>query len=295
MNEGLPLVSIIIPCKNEGINVVNTINSAIKAKCKYPFEIVIIDDGSIDGCCDFVNKDEKFSQIRVVKTEGIGLAKAKNLGAVHTKGEYFIFCDAHLFFPDCWIDALIDPIRSGIADAVNPGIADHLNPANIGYGYRGWNENLEPKWNTEVTKLTPSAQLAGGCFAISKDCFFDIGGFDRGFRVWGREDEEISIKMWLFGYKCYIQPNTTVLHVFRANHAPFKLTWDDINYNTLRMAYSHFNEDRIEKCRKLIQYSDLASLEAQVLQSGVLEQRKTYFSRRIHDDSWYMKQFKIPF
>ncbi|MFP3589730.1 galactosyltransferase-related protein, partial [Paraburkholderia sp. SIMBA_055] len=57
--------------------------------------------------------------------------------------------------------------------------------------------------------------LPGGCLAIKKDVFFDIGGFDKGFIVWGHEDIEISIKMWLFGYKCFIQPQVKVLHIFR--------------------------------------------------------------------------------
>lgn len=83
----------------------------------------------------------------------------------------------------------------------------------------------------------------------SQRCLFDIGGFERGFRVWGREDEEISLKLWLFGYQCCVLPDIKVYHVFRSETQPFPLTWDDINYNLLRMAYSHFNEERIEKCK----------------------------------------------
>jgi hypothetical protein len=41
-----------------------------------------------------------------------------------------------------------------------------------------------------------------------------------------------------------IQPEVKILHVFRANNVPFRFTWDDVNYNLMRMAYSHFKEER---------------------------------------------------
>lgn len=291
--EKQTLVSIIFPVKNEGKHIQNTIKSAKKVKTNYPVEFIIVDDASTDGCCKFLelNREE---HIKLVRTTGVGAAMARNIGADHAKGDYFIFCDAHLFFEDFWVDRLIDPIRQGIADATNPGIGNAANPSSVGYGY-SWVDTLEPRWNTRKTELFPSPHLAGGCLAISKDVFIDIGGFERGFRVWGREDEEISLKLWLFGYKCYVEPAVKVLHVFRTNAAPFALKWNDIDYNLMRMAYSHFNEERIKKCKKLIKYSDPEKIEAEVLRSDVLEQRKNYLTKRKHDDDWYMKTFNIPF
>lgn len=290
----MPLVSIIIPAKNEGKHVQNTIDSAFQVKTNYPFEIIVVDDGSTDGCCHFLKSHEYCDRINLIQSTGVGAAMARNLGADHSKGNYLIFCDAHLFFEDLWIDRLIKPIRNGHADATNPGIADVANPNNVGYGYR-WVENLEPRWNPWKPASFASPHLAGGCLAIARDVFFNIGGFERGFRVWGREDEEISLKLWLFGYQCCVLPDIKVYHVFRSETQPFPLTWDDINYNLLRMAYSHFNEERIEKCRKLIQYSNPSEIESLVLLSDVLEQRSKYFSRRIYDDDWYMNKFEIPF
>lgn len=293
MEKDQPCISIIFPVKNEGDLIKNTIQSAKEVKSVYPFEIIVVDDASTDNCCDFL-KDNKDEQIKLVKTDGVGAAMARNVGAVHAKGDYLIFCDAHLFFEDFWMEGLIEPIKNKITDATNPGIADAADPGCIGYGY-SWIETLEPRWNTDKTELFPSAHLAGGCLAISKDVFNDIGGFERGFRVWGREDEEISLKLWLFGYKCYVQPAVTVLHIFRPNNAPFALTWDDVNFNLMRMAYSHFNGDRIEKCKKLIKNSDPDKIVGEVLASDVLKQREYYLSKRKYDDNWYMEKFNIPF
>ncbi|MBA2873216.1 glycosyltransferase involved in cell wall biosynthesis [Anoxybacillus calidus] len=289
-----PLVSLIMPVKNEGKHIKNTIESAFSVKTDCDFEIVVVDDDSQDGCCYFLKKN-KNEKIKLINTEGLGAANARNAGAEHAKGDIFIFCDAHLFFEDYWIDRLIEPIQKGIADATNPGIADVKNPENIGYGYT-WNENLEPKWNREKKKEPyPSPLLAGGCLAISRKAFEDIDGFERGFRVWGREDEEISLKLWLFGYKCYIVPDVTVLHVFRPTAPPFELKWEHVDYNLLRMAFLHFNYERIYNSTKQIKYSLKTLLMAELLQTDILEKRALYEQKRKYDDDWYMKKFNIPF
>jgi glycosyltransferase involved in cell wall biosynthesis len=288
-----PLVSIIFPVKNEGENIKNTIHSLYESKTEYPFEVIVVDDSSEDNCCDFLKQNNDIN-ILLVTADHAGVAMARNIGGDHAKGEYLIFCDAHLFFEDHWIDRLLEPIRSGIADAINPGIASASSPNSIGYGYT-WNENLDPKWNTRKRELFASPLLASGCLAMPKKVFDDIGGFERGFKIWGRTDDEISLKLWLFGYKCYVLPQVKILHIFRVGKTPFQFTWNDINYNFMRMAYSHFNEERIEKCKKLIKHSNPDKIVEEVLKSDVLEQRLRYFKKRKYDDDWYMKQFNISF
>lgn len=294
-DECKPLVSLIFPAKNEGGNVRSTLESALQAKTDYSFEMIIVDDGSTDGCCDVVASysHANMGRIRSLRTEGIGLAQAKNLGARHSKGEYLIFCDAHLFFEDLWIDGLLEPIRTGLADGTTPGIAPTNSPDIVGYG-QTLDNNLGIQWNGWQANPFPSAVMPGGCFAVSRHVFFDIGGFDHGFRLWGYEDVEISLKMWLFGYKCYVQPNVKILHLFRETH-PYTVTYDHINYNLMRMAYSHFNVARILQCNELIKYSDPDHIESTVLESNVLRQRQAYFARRKYDDNWYMHNFGIPF
>lgn len=288
-----PLVSIIFPVKNEGENIKNTLDSLLNTKTFYNIEVIVVDDGCVDGCCDFLNNNP-IENVKLVHADSVGLPMARNIGGDHANGKYLIFCDAHLFFEDYWIDRLLLPIIAGIADAVNPGIADAANPSNVGYGYT-WNHELEPKWNVGKKDLFASPLLAGGCFAITKEVFEDIGGFERGFRIWGKDDEEISFKLWLFGYRCYVVPSVKILHIFRTGTIPFAFTWDDVNYNIMRMAYSHLNEERIEKLKRLMKYSDPDKIVQEVLKSNVLEQRERYFIKRKYNDDWFMEKFNINF
>lgn len=292
-NEIKTIVSLILPAKNEGRNVQTTIESALQMKTNILFEIIVVDDGSADGCCDFISSYICPITIQLVRTEGIGAARARNLGAEQSKGEYLIFCDSHLFFEDYWIDRLLEPIITGLADAVTPGIAPANNPNVVGFGQTLTSE-LGASWNRRQHNSFPTAILPGGCFIISRKAFFDVGGFDQEFHVWGYEDVEISIKLWLFGYKCYAQTDVKILHMFRQSF-PYKVTYEHVYYNLLRMAYSHFSDGRIEKCKTLIRFENPEKIDSIVLQSEVLKQRQYYFSRRKYDDDWFMNKFGIPF
>jgi len=291
--ENQPLVSLIIPVKNEGHHIKNTIESAFSIKTNCNFEIIVVDDNSQDGCCSFLDNNPN-KKIKMIKTKDLGIAKARNAGSEHANGEFFIFCDAHLFFEDYWIERLIEPIRSGVANATNPGIKDVKQTQTIGFGYT-WDERLIPRWNTERKNMPyPSPLLAGGCLAISREVFEDIDGFEKGFKVWGRDDEEISLKLWLFGYKCYIVPDVIIRHVFRIG-TPYPLDWSHIHYNFLRLAYLHFNEERINKCKNRIKSRHKARIIEELMKSDILKRRDLYIKRRKYDETWYMNEFKIPF
>ncbi|MDQ0300705.1 glycosyltransferase involved in cell wall biosynthesis [Salibacterium salarium] len=293
MTTSFPIISVIFPAKNEGDNVKKTLDSLFAASSNIKYEVIIVDDGSNDGCCDFLSHYPKRHKVQRIRTEGIGAANARNLGAKHANGHYFVFCDAHLFFTNMWMDKLIAPLQAGKTDAVCPAIADANHPASIGYG-QTLKPNLIVDWNKKSLSMFDTAVLPGGCLMISKKVFNDVGGFETGFKTWGYEDIELSIKLWLFGYKCSVVPNVRVLHLFRKSH-PYTLSNSHIYYNLMRMAYSHFNHNRIKKSKALIKNENSVTVEKDVLQDGVLQQRNAYFKKRKYDDNWYFKKFNISF
>lgn len=289
-----PLVSVIIPAKNEGANVANTVGSMLDARNSTPHEVIVVDDGSLDQCCGFLAGRTDPGITRLVTTPGLGAALARNAGAAVARGSILIFCDAHIFVEDYWIDRLAEPLLDGRLDAVCPGIAPHDRPNDVAGGFT-WDEKLQFKWLPRPPRLSLSPLLPGGCLAVKAQVFFDVGEFDRGFIVWGREDEEISLKMWLFGYRLGINPEAKIMHVFRERH-PYPVTWEHVDHNLLRMAYSHFSRERIAKVLELIKNHPFSyRVERSVMESDVLAQRKFYFKRRKRDDSWFFERFRIPF
>ncbi len=289
------LSSIIIPCKNEGPNVKMTVDSILEASsCDDP-EIIAIDDGSNDGCCNFLKKDD-YSRVRLITSPGVGAARARNLGAAASRGEYLVFCDAHITVPEGWLDCLLENFDDNDVDGVSPAIGSLENPSAAGYG-QTWNERLEVTWLPPPPdfKVAAAPLLPGGCLAVRSAAFFQVGGFDGGFIVWGHEDVELSLKLWLFGCKLYVMPSVKILHLFRKKH-PYPVQMDHVYYNLLRMAYSHLSKERINKVRALIKPSGLSkTIEDRVLKAGAMKQRNYYLRRRNYDDDWFMNKFGIPF
>lgn len=287
-----PIVSIIFPAKNEGNHVKETLQSLFSVKTHVTFEAIVVDDHSDDGCCHFLKHPSSFQGVKLIETKGLGASNARNEGAKHANGEYFVFCDAHLQFEHRWLDRLLEPLQHNRADAVTPGIAASENPHHIGYG-QTLNSKLKVTWNPRPNHLSETAILPGGCLMIHRDVFEHVGGFDRGFKVWGYEDVELSIKLWLFGYRLAVYPDVTILHKFRKSH-PYQVSMKHVHYNLLRMAYSHFNFKRIQKCKKLIDH-DAHSIQRDIIRDGVLSRREMYFKMRKYDDEWFFRKFNIPF
>ena len=96
-----PLVTILVPCFNEGRNVEETIEAA--SRQTYPnFEIIAINDGSTDDTGTILDELEKqYDKLRVIHfAQNQGKAMALRMGALASKGEFLICCDG---------DALLHP------------------------------------------------------------------------------------------------------------------------------------------------------------------------------------------
>lgn len=291
--------SIIIPCKNEGEHIRRTLDSMLAAKTACQYEIIVADDASTDDCCAFLaDPDAPFHPaVRLLSLPGVGAANARNEGAELATGRVLVFCDAHIFVPDDWLDQLLAALDKPDVSAVAPAIAPDRWPDLVGYGMR-WDNKLQVHWQGPPARpLGEVPILPGGCLAIPADIFRQVGGFERGFHVWGREDEEFSLRLWLFGHRLWIARDLKILHVFREAH-PYTVSMTHVHYNSLRMALSHFNAHRVGKVVDLIRAVPSPDLEQQLGQlalSDIWEQRSRYHRTRQNDDNWYMRRFLIPF
>lgn len=86
-----PLVSVVVTCFNRQ----NYIGEAIESVLHQTFEnyeIVVIDDGSVDGSAEVCKKYEK--KINYFFRENRGASDAKNSGVAQARGEYISFLDS---------------------------------------------------------------------------------------------------------------------------------------------------------------------------------------------------------
>lgn len=292
--------SIIIPCKNEGNNLKSTLNSIMKSESNLSYEIIVVDDNSTDLSTEFLKSDlnsSNYKDIILLKTNGLGCARAKNLGAKFAKGKYLLFCDAHVQVPKYWIDNLVDTLKNHNAHLVTSCIEDMSNRLIRRYGGT-WNNKLQYMWIENRPKyITETPFAVGGNMGITKEVFEKLNGFDDLFQIYGAEDQELSIKAWLYGYRIVINPDVKIRHLFRDIH-PYKVTQANVIFNTLCLVYSHFSKKRIIKTIDTIKHNYyFPNAKAGLKQNMdlILKQREKYLNERIYDDDYFFKKFNIPF
>lgn len=87
------LISVIVPVYNVESYLNRCIESLVRQTYKY-LEIILVDDGSLDGCPHICDKwSERDNRIHVIHKTNGGLSSARNAGLKVAKGEYIAFLD----------------------------------------------------------------------------------------------------------------------------------------------------------------------------------------------------------
>src|SRR6516164_4363734 len=80
-------ISLVIPALNEGLNLAPTLEN-FRATLPEPSEILVVDDGSTDLSIDSL---PPANNLRVVRLQRQGAARARNIGARQAQGEIIVF------------------------------------------------------------------------------------------------------------------------------------------------------------------------------------------------------------
>src|ERR1044072_7818577 len=100
------LVTVIIPCYNQGRYLGEAIESALGQSYKN-VEVIVVDDGSTDNTLEVASRYERVESIR---QDNRGLAEARNAGLRASRGEYIVFLDADDRLKENAIEAGVDSL-----------------------------------------------------------------------------------------------------------------------------------------------------------------------------------------
>lgn len=106
-----PLISVIVPIYQVEAYLERCVES-LRGQTYENLEIILVDDGSPDGCpsmCDAYAK--KDLRIRVIHQENSGLSGARNAGIRASRGEYLAFVDSDDYVAPDFIRALYDVLK----------------------------------------------------------------------------------------------------------------------------------------------------------------------------------------
>ncbi|XP_014664811.1 PREDICTED: polypeptide N-acetylgalactosaminyltransferase-like 6 isoform X1 [Priapulus caudatus] len=232
-SDKLPQVSIVIPFHNEHFStLVRTVWSVIKnSPPQLIKEVILVDDDSSKGFLkakldEYVKKNlPKTKVVRAGKREG--LIRARLVGARVATGDVLIFLDSHCEANVNWLPPLLEPIAINRKTVACPFI-DVIDYEN--FAYRAQDEGARGAFDWELyykrLPLLPddlknmpdpfkSPVMAGGLFAMDREYFWELGGYDPGLDVWGGEQYELSFKVWQCDGQIVDIPCSRVGHIYR--------------------------------------------------------------------------------
>jgi GT2 family glycosyltransferase len=286
-----PSISVVVVSRNEGEHLRRTIEN-LEDTLPDSGNVIVVDDGSTDGSADYLAR--RRGRVRLVRSEGLGVTRARNLGARQTRGQIIVFADAHLHLQPHWWKPLADQLRRQHVGAVAPVITPMDDPSKGLHGVTFLGPSMDVCWlSNETNRAVPVPILPGCCLAMRREVFLKTGGWDDGMLHRGNVDNELCIRLWLLGYELRVTPDTTVGHLFR-QRSPYSVGWAEYLHNRLRLAFIHLAPLRLRKVvAALMPRLYLGVALHLIAQGDSAQRRRELLARRVRNDDWFFERFDL--
>eukprot|EP01054_Gregarina_sp_Poly1_P009715 Gregarina_sp_Poly_1__9714@NODE_617_length_7122_cov_220_571368_g473_i0_p1_GENE_NODE_617_length_7122_cov_220_571368_g473_i0NODE_617_length_7122_cov_220_571368_g473_i0_p1_ORF_typecomplete_len773_score111_90Glycos_transf_2/PF00535_26/2_1e23Glyco_tranf_2_3/PF13641_6/2_5e22Glyco_transf_7C/PF02709_14/6_8e15Glyco_tranf_2_2/PF10111_9/1e11Ricin_B_lectin/PF00652_22/1_1e11Glyco_transf_21/PF13506_6/2_5e05CDtoxinA/PF03498_14/63CDtoxinA/PF03498_14/1_8_NODE_617_length_7122_cov_220_571368_g473_i044046722 len=214
-------------------------------------EIILVDDHS--NLTENLPGNDLYEHIRLLPKvklmrlpERRGLVWARLAGAQAAKSDVLVVLDSHIEVNRGWLEPQLQRLVESPKSVVYPQIFA-LDAEDFSYHkYSGIGCWLSWKWNmVEQASLTPalnntdpisSASMAGGLFAVRLDWFWEIGGYDEEFAMWGSENVEMGFRVWQCGGRMECTPCSRTYHIYRKDGIGYSSPGESVQRNKLRTA-----------------------------------------------------------
>lgn len=213
----MPYFSVIIPVYNRPDEVRELLESLSKQTLK-DFEILLIEDGSVNRCDTVAQEFDKDLNICYFYKENSGRSLTRNYGMERASGEYLIFFDSDCIIPERYFEIVKARLEEDYVDCFGGPDAAHTSFSNlqkaISYsmtsffttgGIRGGKKGME--------KFTPRTFNMG----FSKEVYKRVGGFKDMFG----EDIDLSLRIQKAGFHTVLIRDAFVYHKRRVSFRSF--------------------------------------------------------------------------
>ena len=220
-SQGLPEISVVIPVRN-GSRYLPGLFAALDDQTLPDdrFEVILVDDGSVDGSRDLAGAWVRTHPMRrtLVEGEGRGPAHARNLGIERAKGEWIASTDCDITPSPGWLEMALHATTDTGAEAVEGAIEPWPPNAADGPYSLVFSNEVGGRYNT-------------GNMVYRRELLLRLGGFDEGFAEQFLEDSDLAFRILDAGFEIPFVPEMRVRHPvlnrspIEAIHATRRLRW----------------------------------------------------------------------
>lgn len=220
----LPLVSIIIPTKDQAELLHRCIKSILNNSTYLNYEIILIDTGSTEVATEKLYSElKKQPQISFLKWDKpFNYSAVNNFAATHAKGEQLLFLnnDIKIISSD-WIESMLEFATRGDVGAVGAKLLypdATLQHAGVilgiggvaGHSHKYFPTNSFGYFGRLVIPQNLSAVTAA-CIMIPQNIFKEVGGFDEGYAL-AFNDVDLCLKIRSLGKLIVWTPHAELYH-----------------------------------------------------------------------------------
>lgn len=180
-----PRVSVVIPAYNEAILLPRCLQALKEQDYQGSFEIIVVDNNSTDVTSDIA----RLYGAKVIKERRRGVAFARQAGFMAASGEIICSTDADTIVPPHWLTAMVK--------------AFDRDPNLVAVGGRFELVDIDSSFKLFVNfflpivfafdRLNHHGHFTGCNFAVRKDAFLRVGGFDTSLKI--GEDIDLCIRV----------------------------------------------------------------------------------------------------
>jgi GT2 family glycosyltransferase len=278
-------VSIIVPTWN-GLEYIGDCLASLLAQDYTDFEVFAVDNASTDGTPEWIA--ERFPAVRLIRNErNLGFAGAANVGLHAAKGSVLVLFNQDATAEAKWLRALVEGFSvspgSGVAGCKILNMEDqtiqHAGgyltmpralPAQLSSGSIDTNEDGQP---VDVEFVT------GTAFAIRRELFEAIGGFDEDFFFYF-EDVDYCYRARSAGFRVIYVPDAIVRHFGKASLGAGSVDYF-ARFHTSRLQFvmKHLGIPHFVSQLRPIEYTWLKSIISHEEQAGLRQAYQSILER----------------
>ncbi|KAK2859062.1 hypothetical protein Q5P01_003682 [Channa striata] len=236
--EDLPSISVVLIYLDEALSVIKrAIRSIIdKTPARLLREIILVDDHSsnedltekLDEYINLINEEVPGLVKKVRHAQQLGLTQARLSGWKASNGDVVAILDAHIEVHVQWAEPLLARIKEDRTVILTP-VFDKVHfddltltpytPAADAFDWALWcmYESFRPEWYALKDKSQPGKSPSiMGILVADRKFFGEIGSLDGGMKIYGGENVELGIRVWLCGGSIEVIPCSKIAHIERA-------------------------------------------------------------------------------